>query len=330
MANKLKEAMQAAKDIVKSGQGETATTSKKSLGIVESRVESAKKFSSGDRATKALYKVDPTRSRMWVHHNREYSRLDENNCADLIEGFRAMGQQEFPAIARLVKGDKQYDYEIICGARRHWTASYLGWKLLIEVRDLSDEEAFRLADVENRDRQDISDLERARDYRNALVLFYDDNKKQMATRLEVSENWLFKLLVLAELPQTIVDAYADIADIKERHARALSPLLKDTSKKAMILEKAEQLASIQKAEKESGGQMLAGDKVIAQLKAAASSPLKQKSNKLAEKKYSNGKAMLSLERKGRASLLMTIKTNSGASKTELMTAIEEALGNALE
>lgn len=330
MANKLKEAMQAAKDIVQSGQGETASKKKKPLGIVKSRVESAKKFSSGDRATKALYKVNPDRCRMWTHHNREYSRLNENNCADLIEGFRAMGQQEFPGIGRLVKGDKQYEYEIICGARRHWTASYLGWKLLIEVRDLSDEEAFRLADVENRDRQDISDLERARDYRNALVMFYDNNKKQMATRLEVSENWLFKLLVLAELPQTIVDAYADIADIKERHARALNPLLKDASKKALIMEKAEQLASIQKAEKESGGQMLAGDKVIAQLKAAASSPRKQRSNKLVEKKYSNGKAMLSLERQGRASLLMTIKTNSGASKAELMTAIEEALGNALE
>ncbi len=329
MANKLKEAMQAAKAQVQSDQEKSDSKPKKALGIVESRVESAKKFSSGDRATKALYKVDPERCRMWAHHNREYARLTEHNCADLIDGFRAMGQQEFPAIARWVKKDKEYDYEIICGARRHWTASYLGWKLLIEVRDLSDEEAFRLADVENRDRQDISDLERARDYRNALTLFYEDNKKQMATRLEVSENWLFKLLVLAELPQTVVDAYADIADIKERHARALSPLLKDAGKRVLILEKAEQLASIQKAEKESGGQTLAGDKVISQLKAVASQGAKRKPAKLAEQKSDSGKSMFTLEQKGRTAMVMTIKTNSGATKAALLTAIQSALEEAI-
>ena len=60
--------------------------------------------------------------------------------------------------------------EVICGARRHWTITWLRannyprFRYLIEERELTDEEAFRLADIENRDREDISDYERAVDY----------------------------------------------------------------------------------------------------------------------------------------------------------------------
>jgi len=36
---------------------------------------------------------------------------------------------------------------------------YASWP---DYRDLTDEEAFRLADIKNRDREDISDFERAR------------------------------------------------------------------------------------------------------------------------------------------------------------------------
>jgi hypothetical protein len=61
------------------------------------------------------------------------------------------------------------EYEVICGARRHWTVAWLRannyrqFRFLVEVRELSDEEAFRLSDIENRDREDISDYERAID-----------------------------------------------------------------------------------------------------------------------------------------------------------------------
>lgn len=45
-------------------------------------------------------------------------------------------------------------------------------KFLIEERELTDEAAFRLADIENRSRLDISDYERALDYREAVESFY--------------------------------------------------------------------------------------------------------------------------------------------------------------
>ena len=62
--------------------------------------------------------------------------------------------------------------------------------LLIEVRELTDEEAFRLADIENRDRRDISDYERAVDYAEACQFYYGGHQGRMAERLEVSNAWL--------------------------------------------------------------------------------------------------------------------------------------------
>ena len=70
-----------------------------------------------------------------------------------------------PATVRRVRDDPEFDFEVISGARRHWTVSWLrthnysDFRFLIEVRELTDEEAFRFADLENRAREDLTDLE---------------------------------------------------------------------------------------------------------------------------------------------------------------------------
>lgn len=206
---------------------------------------------SGDAIEKTLLWVDPERCRMWERHNRRYELLNEARCADLIEGFKAQGQQEFPAIVRSLHDDPNFDYEVICGARRHWTVNWLRennyrqFRFLIDVREITDEEAFRLSDVENRDREDICDYERAVDYSNALTSYYGGRQKDMAERLEVSEAWLSRYLGLAKLPKIVVDAYSDITEIRERHARDLKPLLNQRVSKAAILEEAKAIAEQQ-------------------------------------------------------------------------------------
>ena len=230
---------------------------------------------SGDVVEKILLWVEPQRCRMWPRHNRRYELLSESRCADLIEGFKAQGRQEFPAIVRRLEGDPDHDYEVICGARRHWTVAWLRahnyreFRFLIEVRDLSDEEAFRLSDIENREREDISDYERAIDYADAITRYYNGRQKDMAARLEVSEGWLSRYLGLAKLPKGILEAYADITEIKERHARDLNPLLGHPEKRAAVLDAAKAIARIQRAARQGEGASLDGRAVIARLKAAA-------------------------------------------------------------
>lgn len=233
---------------------------------------------SGEREEKTLRWVDAAVCRMWDKHNRAYDLLTEDNCRDLIDGIRSQGQQEFPAIVRRLPADDAEEYEVICGARRHFAICWLNannypqFRYLIEVRDLTDEEAFRLADIENRDREDISDYERARDYATAVHNYYDGKQKLMAQRLEVSEAWLSRYLQLSKLPAEIVGAYASIRDIKELHARQLKPLMKDGAARDMILQAAIAVAKEQSLARDGQGSALDGALVLNRLKAAVRQP----------------------------------------------------------
>lgn len=202
---------------------------------------------SGEIEEKVLRRIDPAHARMWAHHNRAYGLLTEDNCRDLIDGIRAQGRQEFPAIVRET-GDADVPYEVICGARRHFAVSWLRannypqFRYLVEVRDLTDEEAFRLADIENRDREDISDYERACDYEGALARYYGGRQKDMAARLEVSDAWLSRYLALARLPEEIVAVFPSVRDLREAHARALKPHLGRDADRATLVAEAQTIA----------------------------------------------------------------------------------------
>ncbi len=232
----------------------------------------------GEREEKVLRWVDPSHCAMWARHNRAYDLLNEDNCRDLIDSIKSQGQQEFPAIVRRLQAPGGVEYEVICGARRHFAVSWLRshnypqFRYLVEVRDMTDEEAFRLADVENRDREDISDFERARDYAVALEQYYGGRQKAMAERLEVSEGWLSRYLALARLPEVVIAAYPSIRDIKELHARVLKPLLADPIVAPSILDAARKLAENQVAARAGQGALIDAAHVLVILKTAVSGP----------------------------------------------------------
>lgn len=258
----------------------------------------------GEREEKTLHWVEPERCRMWERHNRDYSLLSAENCRDLIDGIRSQGQQEFPAIVRRVTDDPDHDYEVICGARRHFAISWLRannypqFKYLVEVRDLSEEEAFRLADIENRDREDISDYERAIDYAYAVEAYYGGKQKAMAERLEVTTTWLSRYLSLAKLPPEIVGAYASIRDIKELHARVLKPLLAEDDTRERIMAVAAELTAQRKAAADGQGASLDGAKVLSVLRAAARPEAPAKPEPLRYRRVA-GESGITARRKGK-------------------------------
>lgn len=264
-------------DDVLKGLTKDATASEDDRGATRFLRRSNALADADAREEKVLRWVDPAVCVMWAGHNRAYDLLNEDTCRDLIDSIKAQGQQEFPAIVRRLSGAGP-QYEVICGARRHFAVSWLRahtypqFRYLVEVRDLTDEQAFRLADVENRDRQDICDFERARDYAAALDRYYGGRQKTMAERLEVSEGWLSRYLALARLPAAVVAAYASIRDIKELHARVLKPLLADPKLAPAVLNAAHALADLQAAARAGQGAAVDAAQVIARLKAAALAP----------------------------------------------------------
>ncbi len=211
------------------------------LGARDNRLA---ELAAGNSITRFQELVDPARCRIWDGHNRDYAALNPDTCADLIESFKAQGRQEVPAIVRRIQGDPERAYEVICGARRHWTVSWMRahdypeFKFLIEPRELTDEEAFRIADLENRSRRDLSDYERACDYARAVERYYGGSQQRMAERLEVTKSWLSRYLELARLPAEVVASFGSPHVIGISHGAALAPLLRSPEQRERVLAEA--------------------------------------------------------------------------------------------
>ena len=180
------------------------------------------RMASGEVRQVTEVRLDPARCRIWPGNGRSYAELNETRCRDLIDSLIAEGGQKVPAIVRRLKNDREAEYEVLAGTRRHWSVSWLrahsypDMMFVAQIVDLDDEAAFRLADIENRARADLSDLERARNYRWALGAHYGGVQSRMAERLKLSKGWLSKLLTMATLPDDVVAAFADPAAIPVR------------------------------------------------------------------------------------------------------------------
>ncbi len=275
--------------------------------------------------------VDPARCRMWSGHNRDYALLNEERCADLIESIKAQGRQEIPAIVRRLSGEDGYDFEVICGARRHWSISWLRahnypeFKFLVDVREIGDEEAFRLADIENRARDDLTDYERAKDYLRALTAYYGGRQKTMAERLKVSESWLTRYLDLARLPEELTIAFANPQELGIRNAIALKALLKPEERRKRAFAEAQRL----QAERQKTGVTRPVLEIIKSLTMATEAPKRSGSPKksgLPETLATpEGTAVLRIEGADRKGIRLTVLSRSGATRKEAEEAFRAVL-----
>jgi ParB family chromosome partitioning protein len=299
--------------------------------VLTGRSNRLAELTSGAVVTRTHELVDPARCRMWAGHNREYALLNEQRCADLIESMKSQGRQEMPAIVRRVHGEADFDFEVICGARRHWSISWLrshnypDFKFLVDVREIGDEEAFRLADIENRAREDLTDLERAKDYLRALDLYYDGRQRTMAERLKVSESWLTRYLDLARLPVELTRAFAQPQELGVRNAIALKALLKPDDRRARAFAEAGRLSQI----REEGAEPMSVVDTIKALSEATDPPKRsgspKKSGKPETVASASGKPVLRIEAADRKGIRLTLISRGGATRDDVEQALKAVL-----
>lgn len=176
--------------------------------------------------------VDPARCRLWSGHPAHHRPPDHDSCRGLLESLRRQGRQEVPAIVRRLPEGDAHEFEVVCGARRHWATAHLRaydlpqFGFLIEPRQLTDEQAFRLADVENRHRRSSPDHLRAAGYAHALEHYYDGCQWRMAQSIGLSEGHLSRFLALARLPDEIIECLGGPSSVRVQHAALLAPLLR--------------------------------------------------------------------------------------------------------
>ena len=269
--------------------------------------------------------VDPARVRIWPGNARIYSDLNAENCRDLIQSIATEGMQKVAAIVRPVFDDALYEYEVVAGTRRHFAVSYLrattmpSLRLLIQVEILDDEAAFRLADLENRARKDVSDIERARNYAAALRDHYDGHLTRMAERLALSKSWLSKMIRVSALPDQLLAAFGSPADLHLKPAYTLAQKL-DGAMGPMIIATATQIARAQAARRADGLAPYPAAEVLRQLNDAA----RAAPDDAAELRGPTGRLALSANA-NKNTLTLKLHAGSGVTRKAITDAVRAAL-----
>ncbi len=279
--------------------------------------------------------LDPARVRVWEGNARNQARLSEESCRDLIDSILAEGGQKVAAVVRHLAGDPDHDYELVAGTRRHFAISWLRahsypeMKLLAQVAELDDEAAFRLADIENRARKDITDIERARNYADALPIHYGGKAVRMAERLKLSKGWLSKMLKAATIPDEILAAFADPAELTLNPAYRLASALDDKTLEKAARKEARAIQAENAKAREEGLAALSGASTLKRLMDAAKAPAS--SGPVAKKDLRiaisgpHGRPVLQVKDVNRQGVTIHLPMASGAGDEQLAQALKQAL-----
>lgn len=160
-------------------------------------------------------------------------KFDEAELAELADSLTQHGILQ-PLLVRPVshKGTKEESYEIIAGERRYQAAKMAGLdEVPVVIRDVDDDEAYRLALIENLQRSDLDPIEEARGYKH-LSDAENLSPTNIAKIVSKSRSAVSNALRLLELPDQVQN-YLVQGLITPGHARAILAVPEDENRVAL-------------------------------------------------------------------------------------------------
>ncbi|MCR5650180.1 MAG: ParB/RepB/Spo0J family partition protein [Lachnospiraceae bacterium] len=152
-----------------------------------------------------------------VEPNREQPRkkFDEDALQELSESIKQHGVI-FPILV-VNRGDY---YEIVAGERRWRAAKMAGLKEVpVIIRDLSDRDIREISLIENIQREDLNEIEKAKAYKS-LIEDYKLTQDALAERISKSRTAITNSMRLLKLADSVQDMIIDEM-ITAGHARAI-------------------------------------------------------------------------------------------------------------
>jgi len=104
---------------------------------------------------------------------------------------------------------------------------------------MSDLDLFLSMDRENREREDLSAYEQGMSYLAAIEGGLFPSQRRLAEALGVSHTWIRKAMMVAQLPESIIAAFASPLEVQPKHAEAVRNALECDAK--AVLSRAEKL-----------------------------------------------------------------------------------------
>jgi ParB family chromosome partitioning protein len=169
-------------------------------------------------------KLDPTKVRATGLGGRHESTFRSQAFLHLKDLILHTGGNVQAILVREVPG---LGYEIVFGHRRHRACLELGLPVLAVVWKgaMSDAELFAAMDAENRGRQDPSTFDQGVMYSAALGARLYTSQRRLAEAIGVSHTWVRKAILVATLPESVVNAFDDPCLIQPEHAQQIAAAL---------------------------------------------------------------------------------------------------------
>ena len=162
------------------------------------------------------YLVNSDDCKPWKYHNRDQIWMSPEKCKDLISSIRKNGQK-FPIIARKIENDPEGKiWEIIAGRRRWFACKHIGIQVRLKAIAANDRDCAILMNLENKDRDDLSEFEDAVSYRQQLEAGLFDSQDDMAVALDLNKSKLSKMLNAAKLTNynNVMRLFDDVTVLK--------------------------------------------------------------------------------------------------------------------
>lgn len=170
-------------------------------------------------------------------------RFDEEALEELGQSIKEQGIIQPLVVRRLDSG-----FEIIAGERRWRAAQRAGLRdVPVVVQDVTSDQAFEMALVENVQREDLNPLERAEAYRR-LVEDLGLTQEELARRVGKGRSTIANSLRLLLLPKEVQE-HLFVGELTEGHARSLLGAGDESSQIAMARKIVKQGLSVRQTER---------------------------------------------------------------------------------
>lgn len=165
--------------------------------------------------------IDPTCIRPTRWANRHEASFATPEFESLKASIALAGGNAQPVLVREHTPDQ---YEVVFGHRRHRACLELGLPVLAVVaeKSMGDQEVFLSMERENRERADLSPFEQGRSYLAALDAGLFPSLRRLAEAVGVSHTWVRKSMLVAQLPDSVVQAFRSPLEIQPKHAEEIA------------------------------------------------------------------------------------------------------------
>ena len=138
-------------------------------------------------------------------------------------------------------------YEIVAGERRYQASKLAGLKEVpVVVREISDEDVFKFALIENLQRSDLTPIEEARGYKQ-LIKEKDLTQEELSKILSKSRSAITNTLRLLDLPEVVQGFVAD-GLLTAGHARAILAVPSDEGRVRLAQKVIDERLSVRQTE----------------------------------------------------------------------------------